>query len=267
MLDTLIHKYLRLPYRLNVHTDQKTKSPRATVLLLHGIGNSGAIWDMVVDQLPNDLRIVSMDLLGFGRSPKPEWLQYNVEVQARSVIATLAGLGIRQPLIIVGHSLGSLTAVEIAKLSPRMVKSLILCSPPLYSNEISKKLMIDQTKILKQFYRIILKNSHRIIKAAPVGTKFNLVGKIFNINSHNANAYMGALESSIMEQTSLEDIVKIKKPIHMIHGSFDPVVIKKNLTKVLRANDQATLSVVRAGHEMVGAYIPVVVRAVIQDAE
>jgi len=262
MLDTFIHKYLHVPYRLYVHTDQKTKSPRATVLLLHGIGNTSSSWDEVVERLPNDIRVISMDLLGFGGSPSPRWLKYDINVQARSVIATLLRLGIRQPLIVVGHSLGSLTAIEMTKRYPLIVKSLILCSPPLYSTDAKHARLPDQAKILQEFYRLVIKNSQRIINTAPVGTRFSLVGKIFKISRHNAAAYMAALESSIMHQTSLEDIMKLKKPVRIIHGAFDPVVIKANLNEAVRVNKKINLSVIIAGHEMIGAYIPAVTKSI-----
>jgi hypothetical protein len=114
MLYTLLHKYLRIPYALHVHVVRKPRQARATVLFLHGIGTSGAAWDDVVKGLPKDVAVIAVDLLGFGKSPSPEWAKYSAATQARSLIATLLRLNIRQRLIIVGHSMGALVAVETA---------------------------------------------------------------------------------------------------------------------------------------------------------
>jgi pimeloyl-ACP methyl ester carboxylesterase len=262
MFDTLTHKYLRIPYRLHVHTDQKVKRSRATVLLLHGIGNSGASWDAVAAKIPKDVRVISVDLLGFGRSPSPRWTKYNVAIQAQSVATTLLGLGIRRPLIIVGHSMGSLTAIEIARRYPFLVKSLILCSPPLYDDIEARTLLPRPDKVLKDFYQFILKNPTVVVSAAPLATKLKIVGRAFDVTAENIDIYLAALESSIIHQTSLDDIVKIKKPIHLIHGALDPVVIKKNLDQVAKVNENTKLTIIPAGHELLGLYIPAVVKAI-----
>jgi len=266
MFDLLLHKYLRLPYRLNVHIDQNPKSSRATVLLLHGMGNSGASWDEVVKKIPNDIRVISVDLLGFGESPSPRWMKYNISIQAKSVIATLLRENIRQPLIIVGHSMGSLIAVEIAKRYPLIVKSLILCSPPFYSNVESKTLLPNQNALLKQFYKFIIKNPQSIVDAAPLALKLRIVGNAFNVTKENVDVYMAVLESSIIHQSSFEDVKKLRKPIRLLHGRFDPVVIKKNLQEVVVANKHAQLSLIMAGHELMDNYIPAVVKEITEAA-
>lgn len=265
MFDTLIHKRLRLPYSLHVHVDQKAKRPRATVLLLHGIGNTAAAWDAIVVELPSDIRVLSVDLLGFGSSPSPRWMKYDVAIQARSVMATLLRLGIRRPVVIVGHSMGALTAVELARRYPFVVKSLILCSPPFYSSEEQRTLLPRPDRLLREFYRLVLKNPTSVVTAAPLATRLKIVGKAFDVTRDNVDIYMAALESSIIHQTSLNDALQLRKPLRMLHGAFDPVVIKKNLDMIVKNNPSAKLTVVPAGHELLGAYVTAVVKAINSD--
>ena len=264
MFNTLLHKYLRIPYRLHVYVDKKVKKPTATVLLLHGMGNSGASWDEVVKKLPKDIRVISIDLLGFGQSPSPRWLKYSTVVQARSVTSTLLRMGISQQLIIVGHSMGSLVAVELAKQYPFFVKSLILCSPPFYNNEEKKTLLPNPNVVLKKFYKLLQKYPKNIVEVVPLVTRLNIVGKAFNVTSENVDIYLGALQASIINQTGFHDVKKLKKPIRLLHGIIDPVVIKDNLDEIVADNKHAKLTVVLAGHELMGAYIPAVVKAIEQ---
>lgn len=262
MFGTFLHKYLRVPYQLHVHTDRKGVSPRATVLLLHGMGNSGASWDAIVKKLPHDIRVISIDLLGFGRSPSPRWMKYDVRIQAQSVARTLLRMNIKTPLIIVGHSMGSLTAIEIAKRYPLFIKSLILCSPPLYSDAEERELLPSQGTMLRRFYQLVLKNPQSIVQAVPLAVKLKIVGDAFDVTAKNVDIYLAALQSSIIHQTALPDVSRLHKPVHIIHGILDPVVIKKNLDQVVKNNDKATLLVIPAGHEMLGAYIPAIVKAI-----
>lgn len=263
MLDQLVHKYMRLPYALHVHKVRKVKRPRASVLLLHGIGTSGAAWDEVIAGLPKDVDVISVDLLGFGRSPSPRWAIYNTVSQARSVIATLLKLRVKQQLIVVGHSMGALVAVEMAKRYPLLVKSLILCSPPFYSNRIeARRLFPDRDKTLKDLYRLVRKHPQEFTTVVPLATKYRLVEKAFDVTDENVGSYMAALEASIINQTALEDAKKLQKPIRILHGTFDPVVIKKNLEEIVTTNNNAELRVILAGHAVLGPYIPAIVEEI-----
>lgn len=254
MLDTFLHKYLRLPYALHVHVVRKPKKPRATVLFLHGIGTSGAAWDDVVKGVPKDVSIIAVDLLGFGKSPNPEWAKYSASTQTRSLIATLLKLNIQQRLIVVGHSMGALVAVELAKRYPLIVKSLILCSPPFYE-DIEKKFLPNRDRALKDVYRLAKNHPERFATVATLAAKYKLVEKTVNVTTENVAAYMAALESSIINQTSLQDVKRLHKPIYILHGALDPVVIKKNLDGIVKANPRAELTVVYlAGHSLVEPY-------------
>lgn len=264
MWDKVIHQWLRVPYMLFVTVDRKVKKPRATVVFIHGIGNSGPSWDDVIAKLPNDIRIITIDLLGFGRSPKPHWAIYNVHLQARMFIATFLRLRIGGPIILVGHSLGALVSVEIAKKYPLLVRSMVLCSPPFYKQDaITKRLVPHTENVLKDIYKAIQKHPEQFLKISQLAMKYGLVNKGFSVTEDDVHAYMGALEASIINQTSLRDAIKLKRtPIRIIHGALDAVVIAKNLKYLTKHNPMATLTTVVAGHEVKALYVPAVVNAV-----
>lgn len=259
MFDTLVHKWLRVPYRLHVKKRKAVSRPRATIVFLHGIGNKGESWDRVIAQLPDDVTAITVDLLGFGSSPRPTWAKYDVRTQARAVVTTLIGLHIRGRVTIVGHSLGSLVAIEATKRYPALVKSLLLCSPPLYDTEKDKIRLV--TAALKQIKR----NPERFVKLVAVAKKYKLANKTFTVTDENVHSYMETLQASILTQTSLNDALTIRKPIVMIYGSADPWVKKRNLTSVVKGNKRASLITIRAGHEVRGPYGKVVVRAINQN--
>lgn len=263
MLDKIIHSWLRVPYTLHVTVDRKVKKARATVIFIHGIGLSARSWDQVVEQTPADVRVITIDLLGFGKSPKPHWAIYNVHLQARMIIATILRLGIRGPVILVGHSLGALVSVELAKRYPLLVRSLILCSPPFYKPDATTKRLVPHAdKVLKDIYKAIQKYPDQFIKISQLAVKYGLVNKGFSLTKDDAHGYMGALEASIINQTSLEDAIKLNKRMRIIHGALDAVVIKRNLKYLVRHNPKATLTTVVAGHEVRGVYISAVIASI-----
>lgn len=267
MWDRLIHKWLRVPYILNVHIDHKVKKPQATVVFLHGIGNSGAAWEPVIKKLPQGFRVITIDLLGFGQSPKPHWPIYSARLQATAVIATFLRLRIAGPVILVGHSLGALVAVETAKRYPILVKALVLCSPPFYRPDpVTKKLLPHTDKILKDIYKLIQKRPEQFLKISALAVKYGIVSKTFSVTKDDIHTYMSALEASIVNQTSLQDAMKLKVPIQILHGTLDAVVVGKNLKYLAKNRPNITLTTVVAGHEVRGLYVPVAAKAVTEVA-
>ena len=128
--DNLWHRRLGKAYILKRTIDQGKGQP---VVLLHGLGRTGADWQPVVEGLGYfPFRIVAFDLLGFGKSPKPAWLEYDIDDHARAVIASLEKQRLPQPAVLVGHSMGCLIAVRVARWRPDLVRHLVLYEMPLY---------------------------------------------------------------------------------------------------------------------------------------
>lgn len=265
MLDTFTHRWLKVPYTLHVRRDRRVKNPRATILFIHGIGNNGSVWDDVIDKLPDDLRVITIDLLGFGASPKPTWAIYNAKTQANSVIMTFFKLRIRQPVIIVGHSLGSLIAVEFATRYPLAVRSLVLCSPPFYRQDPTTRILLPAPdKVLKDVFTTIQHYPDQLIRVSALAVRYKLVNKTFDINDKNVHSYIGALRSSIVNQTSFDDAQRLTVRTRILHGTLDPVVVYKNLKLLKKSNTLISLTNTPAAHEIKGWYVDATVKAIDQ---
>lgn len=264
---SFFHRYLGIPHTMHVRDDRGgVGKPIATVVFVHGIGSTGAVWDGVIAGLPHGVRLITVDLLGFGTSPKPEWLRYNVREQARALRTTLRSLRVRGRLIIVGHSLGSLIAIEYAKRYPRSVSSLTLCAPPLYTPAEAKRdgVRLRADDMLRRFYtRVASSPGERLLKFAALAKRYKLVAPGFSLSDENVSAYMATLSASIIQQTSLADALKLKLPIHIIRGRFDPLVIPKNLKTLREKNTFVSLGIVTARHEMTGNFIPACQHAIV----
>lgn len=94
------------------------------LVLVHGVGGDGGMWDGVVAALPPRFRTIRVDLRGHGRSPL---IGAPVTVQdlARDVTDVMDALGVPKASI-AGFSLGGLIAQAIALKSPDRVDKLAL---------------------------------------------------------------------------------------------------------------------------------------------
>jgi pimeloyl-ACP methyl ester carboxylesterase len=101
------------------------------VVFLAGLGGTTRYWERRVVPLSATHRLLLIDLLGFGRSPKP-WATYTVE---RHVAELHRVLGDRDDLTLVGHSFGAIAAVVYAARYPEAVARLVLLSLPYFGSE------------------------------------------------------------------------------------------------------------------------------------
>lgn len=101
------------------------------LVFLHGVGGTTRYWHSRVAPLAGAHRLLLVDLLGFGGSPKP-WERYTVERHVEALHPILEGQG---PLTLVGHSFGAVAAVAYAARHPREVERLVLLSLPYFGSE------------------------------------------------------------------------------------------------------------------------------------
>ena len=110
---------------LAVRLDTGTGSP---VVLLHGFPGNGSDWEPVAHRLTTQHRVIVVDLLGFGSSPKPRPFEdLWVDAQSEALAQTLDKLAIRQSAI-VGHDLGGPVALTFLRHFPERVTHLALLS-------------------------------------------------------------------------------------------------------------------------------------------
>jgi pimeloyl-ACP methyl ester carboxylesterase len=99
----------------------------AVVLMLHGLGSSGASWRHVAPALGERFRVIAPDARGHGDS---EWTRdYSPELMADDVAGFLEQIGVLAA-IMVGHSMGGVVAYAVAATRPELVRLLVLEEMP-----------------------------------------------------------------------------------------------------------------------------------------
>lgn len=256
--DLLFHKYLGIPYSLRVNYDNKLNT-QVTVVFLHGIGSSAKMWEkkLILNKLKPHVRIMTLDLLGFGHSPKPEWSKYNAEEQAVSLAKTLRKRHVKGTVIVVGHSLGALVAIEYAKMYPKRVAHLVLCSPPFYkpSQKTSETRFVARDDAYRKIYEAVRRRPSTFLKITKaLSLYFTSFNKGFLVDETVLPAYIKSLEASIENQNAMKDIIRLRQSIDILYGTLDPLLIKRNMQKVAENNRSIQLHEVLAVHEIVGVY-------------
>jgi alpha-beta hydrolase superfamily lysophospholipase len=110
--------------------------PRGTVVIVHGLGEHAGRYERVSERLTSwGFAVRSYDQHGHGESAGlPGALPTDTHLLddlADILDSTRRRMGPRQPLILLGHSLGGLVAARLVSLNLRKVEGLVLSSPAL----------------------------------------------------------------------------------------------------------------------------------------
>lgn len=103
------------------------------ILLVHGMSSSHRYWGENLGPLGARRRVVAPDLLGFGRSPKPDDSRYGPAEHAAALARLLEQS--ERPVTVVGHSLGALLSLHLAVRYPRLIRGVALLSLPFFETE------------------------------------------------------------------------------------------------------------------------------------
>ena len=114
----------------------REQSPKYTVLLLHGWGDHSGRYMHVGQALARaGAMVIAPDLAGHGRSPGPRGLIRKWHHLVQDMDALLTHVGVTEPCAAFGHSMGGLLALTLADALPKRIKSLVLSSPLVVSDQ------------------------------------------------------------------------------------------------------------------------------------
>jgi 4,5:9,10-diseco-3-hydroxy-5,9,17-trioxoandrosta-1(10),2-diene-4-oate hydrolase len=122
--------YQTLPNGVRLHYLDQGEGP--VVLWLHGSGPGASGYSNFKGNAPEFVtagyRNILLDLPGFGRSDKPEDVQYNLDFFVDCVAEFLQAIGVTRCTLL-GNSLGGAIALGLALRHPQLAEKLILLAP------------------------------------------------------------------------------------------------------------------------------------------
>jgi pimeloyl-ACP methyl ester carboxylesterase len=121
------------------------------VVLLHGLVASGACWTPLARALEDEYDVVMPDARGHGCSGAP-LSAYTYDDHAADVIALIGELELRAPMLL-GHSMGGMTAAVVANRAPALVRGLVLVDPTFLTPERQRE--VHGSDVAEQHRRLL----------------------------------------------------------------------------------------------------------------
>ncbi|MDR2524105.1 MAG: alpha/beta fold hydrolase [Candidatus Nomurabacteria bacterium] len=259
MFDKLIHKTFRWPFELFVRRDIHPKNHRLTLLFLHGLAVDGRFWRDVLSEASkcgafNNVRLITLDLLGEGKSPAPEWLEYSLDDHMSALEKTVHKLRIKTPLLIVAHSMGGVLAIELARKIP--VEKLLLVAPPLMP-PVNNRRLLD--KLNSASLEILGKMAADNPVLRPIAKFMHSLSTRFHYDV-NQVAFRRTMRHIVLENHSMDSIKSLEMPIYLVRGKADLLSNRQNYQKVAKQSNIALTEIPRCGHQIFGALFNAVMK-------
>ena len=203
------------------HDFTPSGKPKYAVVLIHGIASDSSTFDNALKKLEKtaelrDVRFVTFDLLGFGKSIKSDELNYDYSDQLEALHNSISELKLEKtPLILVGHSLGTFIVTRYAASFKGEVKKLVLISPPVYTEKDFDNPAFE--KGIKLFKDTVSLKNHKILEE-----------KAFN----------NSMEKIVLDRKNYQVLAKLNIPIVIIYGSLDRLIASYNMPKLLKENQR-----------------------------
>lgn len=242
--DQILHKMLHVPYRLRVRYKRLRRPFAVTYVFIHGLADTGELWQPFIENVPANCNYIVVDLLGHGGSYLARTRRmYSAREQARHLLATCLTNGLSGPVVLVGHSFGSLVAIEFASMYKGIVKRCILVAPPIYRDSSQTgAARLRQDNLLREIYRQALKTPKAVVAGYDLYSKLGLAGfSETQLTQDNFSAFSDTLLAGIISQNASRKLAETRIDTDIIYGKLDPFIVEKNLKHIAEKNQRVTL--------------------------
>ena len=208
------------------HDHSAVKKPKLAVVLIHGIASDSTTFDSALKYLEGikslqDVRFITFDLLGSGKSLKSDRLNYDYKDQLEALHHAILELELGDtPLVLLGHSLGTFIVTRYANTYKNSLKKLILVSPPVYTEKDLDNPAFERA--IKVFKDAVALKDRKILQE-----------KAFNCS----------MEKIVLDRKNYQILAGLTTPTVLIYGSLDQIIASYNLPRLLKENPH--LSVIK----------------------
>lgn len=201
------------------HDFSAVKKPKMVVVFIHGIAADSSSFTRAIQYLEGtkslqEARFVAFDLLGAGGSQHSDDLNYDYKEQLEALHNSIEKLRIGDvPLVLVGHSMGTMIVTRYADTYKKSVDELILISPPVYTEK-----DLDNPAFaagMKLFQEAVAVKNRKILEE---------------------KSFKNSISKIVLNRRNYKVLSGLKTPAVLIYGNLDQFIAAYNIPGVLKAN-------------------------------
>jgi pimeloyl-ACP methyl ester carboxylesterase len=223
----------------------RTGGAKPPVVLLHGLIGSGACWTPLARALEGEFDVVMPDARGHGGSSAPPH-GYHYDDLASDVVGLIRGLELSRPVVL-GHSMGGMTAAVVGSRGAGLIRGLVLVDPTFLSPERQRE--VHESDVAEQ-HRVALGLSKAELVAQARSRHPRRSHEIIELQAEaRLKTSLDAFDVLAPLNPAYRDVVRaIEVPTLLVIGD-SPVVTLEMATELRALNPRVRIEqVADAGH-------------------
>ncbi|MBA3661702.1 MAG: alpha/beta hydrolase [Gammaproteobacteria bacterium] len=225
---------------------RRTGGDKPPLVLLHGLMLSGACWIPLARELEEDYDVVMPDARGHGHSSAPGHGYYYNNFAA-DVVSLIETLGLTRPVLL-GHSMGGMTAALVGSLQPRQLRGLILADPTFLTPQFQEK--VHKSDVAEQHRRILNQSKADYLAKAQVRHSHRTQEIIELFAEARFQTSIDAFEILTPPNPNYVQLIKtLAMPSLLVIGDAGSIVSVEMATELTKLNPHLQVAqIAEAGH-------------------
>lgn len=212
------------------------------VVLLHGFLENIAMWDDIKHTLSEKYRVISIDLLGHGKSENIGYI-HSMEDQAFMIKFVLDTLKLHK-YVLIGHSMGGYISLAFAQHFMENIKGLCLMNstplPDSPEKKINRDRAIDAVKMNhKTFVRMSVPNLFAPYNLVKYKNEVDIV--VEQAIQMQPQGIIASLEGMKLRKNLVDELKKLKVPTQLIIGQNDGAI---DIESTLQSVENTTTEII-----------------------
>ncbi len=224
----------------------RTGGCKPPVVLLHGLAGSGACWIPLARALEGEYDVVMPDARGHGNSSTP-LNGYRYEDHASDVIGLIQELELATPVLL-GHSMGGMTAAVVASQMAKAIRGVILADPTFLSPQ--RQHEVYESDVAEQHRRLLRFNKGDLLAQARVRHPHRSLELIELLTEARLQTHIGAFDVLTPPNPDYHELVSaIDAPILLVIGDNGAVVSLETARELQKLNPRLRVEQIQdVGH-------------------
>lgn len=216
------------------------------LIMIGGLNSGRSMWFLQTRVFRRYFRVITFDNRGSGKSGKPAG-PYSIQAMAADTLALMDHLGLASAQLL-GVSMGSLIAQEIAFNSPHRVQKLVLGTSFSSINN-----MVGPTPAMRQLVSLPLNKSLDPMAALMLNKRFFRVLLLPLARLKNRSADFNSVRHKLdacMNYVCDKRLAEIECPVLVIGGTADRVILPASFDEIAKNIAQAKLVKINGGSHL-----------------